>query len=93
MPSTTSTIAWFSDLGLADRPGGRQECLPRRNDPNPHFGRGTRTRWLRDTDAYHQFIDDGGLAETINAQLAGLDTDDVEQLATVGRTIRDAVTG
>jgi pyruvate, water dikinase len=44
-------------------------------------------------DAYRHFIFDGGLAEMINAELAALDTDDVEQLAAVGRKIREAVTG
>ena len=42
-------------------------------------------------DAYRHFISDGGLAEMINAELAALDPDDVEQLAVVGRRIRDAV--
>jgi pyruvate,water dikinase len=43
-------------------------------------------------DAYRQFISDSGLAEMINAELAALDTDDVQQLAAVGRKIREAVT-
>jgi Pyruvate phosphate dikinase, AMP/ATP-binding domain len=35
-------------------------------------------------DTYRHFISDGGLAEMINAELAALDTDDVQQLAAVG---------
>lgn len=41
-------------------------------------------------DAYRHFISDGGLAEMINAELAALDTEDVAQLAAVGRKIRSA---
>jgi pyruvate,water dikinase len=43
-------------------------------------------------DAYRQFLTDSGLTEMINAELADLDTDDVAQLAAVGRRIREAVT-
>ncbi|WP_347353792.1 phosphoenolpyruvate synthase [Intrasporangium sp.] len=43
------------------------------------------------SDAYRQFIGDTGLADTIADRLRGLDTDDVEQLAEVGRAIRAAV--
>jgi pyruvate, water dikinase len=42
-------------------------------------------------DAYRRFIGDTGLAETISGRLAGLDTDDVQELARAGRQIRDAV--
>jgi pyruvate, water dikinase len=43
-------------------------------------------------DAYRQFLSDSGLTEMINAELADLDTDNVVQLAAVGRRIREAVT-
>jgi pyruvate, water dikinase len=42
-------------------------------------------------DAYRRFIGDTGLAGLISAELAGLDTDDVQRLAEVGRKIRAAV--
>jgi pyruvate, water dikinase len=42
-------------------------------------------------DAYRRFIGDTGLADRIGAELAGLDTEDVQELARVGRRIRDAV--
>ncbi len=42
-------------------------------------------------DAYRRFLGDTGLAEWIETRLGGLDTDDVQELAHVGREIRDAV--
>ena len=42
-------------------------------------------------DAYRRFIGDTGLAEQISARLAGLDTDDVRELARAGQEIRAAV--
>ena len=42
-------------------------------------------------DAYRRFISEGGLDEMINAELAALDTENVEQLAAVGSRIREAV--
>ena len=42
-------------------------------------------------DAYRRFIGDTGLAERISARLAGLDTDDVTELARAGKEIRAAV--
>ena len=42
-------------------------------------------------EAYRRFIGDTGLAETISSRLAGLDTDDVQELARAGKEIRDAV--
>ena len=42
-------------------------------------------------EAYWRFIGDTGLADMISAELASLDTDDVQRLAEVGSRIRAAV--
>ena len=39
-------------------------------------------------DAYREFLKQGGLDERIRAELAGLDVDDVTQLAATGAKIR-----
>lgn len=42
-------------------------------------------------DTYRRFLDQTDLAQVINAALPGLDTDDVQELATVGKQLRSAV--
>jgi pyruvate,water dikinase len=92
-PSTTSTIVWFSDLSLSDldQVGGKNASLGEmvRNLTSADIR--VPDGFATTADAYRRFISDGGLAEMINAELAALDTEDVEQLAAVGRTIRSAV--
>ena len=74
------------------RPGGRQERLAGRDGAKPYLSGGTRTGRLRDDCRCLPEVHlHGSLAEMINAELAALDPDDVEQLALVGRRIRDAV--
>jgi pyruvate, water dikinase len=91
--SSTSTIAWFSDLGLADidQVGGKNASLGEMVGNLTSAGVRVPNGFATTADAYRHFIFDGGLAEMINAELAALDTDDVEQLAAVGRKIREAV--
>jgi pyruvate, water dikinase len=93
--SSTSTIAWFSDLGLADidQVGGKNASLGEMVRNLTSAGVRVPDGFATTADAYRHFIADGGLAEMINAELAALDTDDVKQLAVVGRKIREAVTG
>jgi pyruvate, water dikinase len=93
-PSSTSTIAWFADLGLADidQVGGKNASLGEMVRNLTSAGVQVPDGFATTADAYRQFISDSGLAEMINAELAALDTDDVQQLAAVGRKIREAVT-
>jgi pyruvate, water dikinase len=92
-PSTTSTIVWFSDLSLADldQVGGKNASLGEMVRNLTSAGIRVPDGFATTADAYRHFISDGGLAEIINAELAALDTEDVEQLAAVGRKIRSAV--
>ena len=93
-PSSTSTIAWFADLGLADvdQVGGKNASLGEMVRNLTSAGVRVPDGFATTADAYRQFIYEGGLAEMINAELAALDPDDVQQLAVVGGRIRDAVT-
>jgi pyruvate,water dikinase len=91
--STTSTIAWFSDLGLADldQVGGKNSSLGEMIRGLAAAGVRVPNGFATTADAYRRFIAVGGLAEMINAELAGLDTEDIEQLAAVGHRIRSAI--
>jgi pyruvate, water dikinase len=92
--STASTIAWFADLGLADidQVGGKNASLGEMVGNLTSAGVRVPNGFATTADAYRHFVSGGGLAEMINAELAALDTDDVQQLAAVGRRIREAVT-
>jgi pyruvate, water dikinase len=93
--SSTSTIAWFSDLSLndIDQVGGKNASLGEMVRNLTSAGVRVPDGFATTAEAYRHFISDGGLTDMINTELAALDTDDVEQLAAVGRKIREAVTG
>ncbi|HEU4909039.1 MAG TPA: phosphoenolpyruvate synthase [Propionibacteriaceae bacterium] len=88
-----STIAWFSDLSLTDldQVGGKNASLGEMVRNLTSAGVRVPDGFATTADAYQEFISQSGLAEMINAELAALDTDDVEQLTTIGRKIREAV--
>ena len=92
--STPSTIAWFSDLGLADldQVGGKNSSLGEMIRGLAAAGVRVPNGFATTADAYRRFIADGGLAEMINTELAALDSENVEQLAVVGHRIRSAIT-
>src|SRR6476620_6392452 len=92
--STTSTIAWFSDLGLADldQVGGKNSSLGEMIRGLAAAGVRVPNGFATTADAYCRFIAEGGLPEMINAELAELDSENVEQLAVVGHRIRSAIT-
>jgi pyruvate,water dikinase len=92
-PSCTSTIAWFTDLGLADieQVDGKNASLGEMVRNLTSAGVRVPDGFATTADAYRMFISDGDLGEMINTELAALDPDNVEQLVAVGRRIRDAV--
>ncbi|HEX6756882.1 MAG TPA: phosphoenolpyruvate synthase [Propionibacteriaceae bacterium] len=92
--SSTAAIAWFADLSLADidQVGGKNASLGEMVRNLTSADVRVPDGFATTADAYRHFISDSGLAEMINAELAALDTDDVQQLAVVGRKIREAVT-
>jgi pyruvate, water dikinase len=93
--SSAPTIAWFADLSLADidQVGGKNASLGEMVRSLTSAGVRVPDGFATTADAYRQFISEGGLVEMINSEVAALDTDDVQQLTTVGRRIREAVAG
>ena len=71
MPSNTSTIAWFSELSVADldQVGGKNASLGEMIRNLTSAGVRVPDGFATTADAYRQFIEDSGLAETLNAQL------------------------
>ena len=89
----SSNVLWFADLGLADleQVGGKNSSLGEMVSNLASAGVRVPDGFATTADAYRRFIGDTGLAESISAKLAGLDTDDVQRLAVVGKEIREAV--
>ncbi|GAA3610774.1 phosphoenolpyruvate synthase [Microlunatus ginsengisoli] len=95
-PSATvqdKNVLWFSELGLADLEavGGKNSSLGEMVSNLADAGVRVPDGFATTADAYRRFIGTTGLAETIGSLLAGLDTDDVKELARVGARIRAAV--
>src|SRR3954453_10476377 len=86
-------VRWFSDLGLADleQVGVKNSSLGEMVSHLAGLGVRVPDGFATTAEAYRRFIGETGLAERISARLAGLDTDDVRELARAGREIRDAV--
>jgi pyruvate, water dikinase len=89
----SNNVLWFSDLGLTDleQVGGKNASLGEMVSNLANLGVRVPDGFATTADAYRRFIGDTGLAETISGRLAGLDTDDVQELARAGSQIRDAV--
>ena len=89
----SSNIMWFADIGLADleQVGGKNSSLGEMIGNLSAAGVLVPDGFATTADAYWRFIGDTGLADLISAELAGLDTDDVQRLAEVGSKIRAAV--
>jgi pyruvate, water dikinase len=88
-----SNIIWFADLGLADleQVGGKNSSLGEMISNLAAAGVAVPDGFATTAEAYRRFIGDTGLADLIRGKLSGLDTDDVQWLAEVGRRIRAAV--
>jgi pyruvate,water dikinase len=88
-----ANVRWFADLGLADldQVGGKNSSLGEMIANLAGLGVRVPNGFATTAEAYRRFIGDTGLAELIGAELEALDTDDVQQLARVGKRIREAV--
>jgi pyruvate,water dikinase len=88
-----TNVRWFSDLGLADleQVGGKNSSLGEMVSHLASLGVRVPDGFATTAEAYHRFIGSTGLAEKISGRLAGLDTDDVQELARAGAEIREAV--
>ena len=89
----TSTVVWFNQIGLTDlyQVGGKNASLGEMIRNLSAAGVSVPDGFATTAAAYRRFLDQTGLADWINSELAGLDTDDVQQLAIVGRRLRQAV--
>ena len=89
----SSNVLWFSELRLADleQVGGKNSSLGEMVSNLAKLGVRVPDGFATTAEAYRRFIGVTGLAEKISSRLAGLDTDDVQELARAGRQIRDAV--
>jgi pyruvate,water dikinase len=89
----SSNVLWFADLGLADleQVGGKNSSLGEMVSNLASAGVRVPDGFATTAEAYRRFIGDTGLAESISGKLSGLDTDDVQRLAVVGKEIREAV--
>ena len=88
-----SNVVWFADLGLADleQVGGKNASLGEMIANLSSAGVRVPDGFATTADAYRRFLGETGLAERIQAELDGLDTDDVRRLAEVGQRIRAAI--
>jgi pyruvate, water dikinase len=93
VPKNSANIRWFSELGLADlaQVGGKNSSLGEMVSNLAAAEVRVPDGFATTADAYRRFLGDTGLAEHITAELAGLDTDDVQRLADVGARIRRLV--
>jgi pyruvate,water dikinase len=91
--TANANVRWFADLSLADldQVGGKNSSLGEMIANLAGLGVRVPNGFATTADAYRRFIGDTGLADLISAELAGLDTDDVQNLARVGKRIREEV--
>ena len=83
----------FAELGLGDleQVGGKNSSLGEMVSNLASLGVNVPDGFATTADAFRRFIGDTGLAEEISHALKGLDTDDTQQLARVGKTLRESV--
>ncbi len=87
------TVKWFAEIGLADleQVGGKNASLGEMVSNLASAGIAVPGGFATTADAYRRFLDQTDLAQIIKAALDGLDTDDVQELAAVGKRLRAAV--
>ncbi|MFY0405630.1 phosphoenolpyruvate synthase [Solicola sp. PLA-1-18] len=89
----TENVRWFEEIGMADleQVGGKNASLGEMVGNLSSLGVNVPDGFATTADAFRRFIGDTGLAERIDGELTGLDTDDVRRLAEVGKQIRELV--
>lgn len=89
----STNIQWYSKLGMADldQVGGKNASLGELISQLTDLGVRVPDGFATTADAYRRFLAETGLAERIDEQLRGLDTDDTVALAQVGTSIRELV--
>jgi pyruvate,water dikinase len=90
---TSSNVRWFAEIGLADldQVGGKNSSLGEMIGNLRSAGVNVPDGFATTADAFRRFTSQTSLDETIDAELAALDVEDVGRLAEVGRRVRAAV--
>lgn len=86
-------VVWFDSLGMqdVDRVGGKNASLGEMISNLASAGVQVPGGFATTAAAYWDFLDQSGLREKINKELASLDVDDVEALARTGAKIRQMI--
>ncbi|MEO7062024.1 MAG: phosphoenolpyruvate synthase, partial [Lapillicoccus sp.] len=89
----TDNVKWFSALGMADldQVGGKNASLGEMISNLAAAGVRVPDGFATTSAAFRHFLVDTGLGDRIALTLKGLDTDDVDLLATTGRKIREDI--
>jgi len=84
-------IIWFDQLGMkdVDRVGGKNASLGEMISNLTGVGVSVPDGFATTAGAYQEFLTASGLRERIDAELGGLDVNDVNELARVGARIRE----
>jgi len=86
-------VRLFTDLTMSDVPlvGGKNASLGEMARELVPLGVRVAEGFATTADAYRDYLNHNGISEKVNDTIAGLDVDDVEELARVGKTIRDMI--
>lgn len=86
-------VVWFDQLGMGDveRVGGKNASLGEMISHLAGAGVSVPGGFATTAEAYRDFLSQSGLNDWINAELDQLDVDDVNQLAVVGKRIRERI--
>jgi len=86
-------VRLFTDLTMSDVPlvGGKNASLGEMARELVPLGLKVAEGFATTADAYRDYLTHNGISEKVDETIAGLDVDDVEELARVGKTIRDMI--
>ncbi len=89
----SESVKWFSALGMGDldEVGGKNASLGEMISNLASADVRVPDGFATTAHAFRQFLAQSGLAERITTLMQGLDTDDVEALARVGKQVRQAI--
>ena len=86
-------VRLFTDLTMADVPlvGGKNASLGEMARELVPLGVKVAEGFATTADAYRDYLTHNGIAQKVDDTIAGLDVEDVAELARVGKTIRDMI--
>ncbi len=89
----SDNVRWFSSLAMADleEVGGKNSSLGETIGNLASAGVRVPDGFATTATAYREFIRRGGLADRVTRLMSGLDSDDVDALASVGLEVRAAI--